>query len=138
MYTATWYLSSCVGLSLSLLGSGDGGVDLLAILPSDARGRGTVATTLTRSDTDDMGVNGAGNAVRDFDVQLGDSVLRVDTGLADISNSGALDHVPHCEPLDRLVLGDAARAVGASDEPDVATSLFVASAGSSFLGLRFK
>ena len=55
--------------------------------------------------------------------------------LADISHGRALDHVAHCKALDRLVFGDAPRAVGAAHEADVATSLFVAPAVSSFLGL---
>ena len=38
---------------LGILGSCDSGVDLLAILPPDARRRSTVATALTRADTDD-------------------------------------------------------------------------------------
>ena len=60
---------------------------------------------------------------------------RVDAGLADITNSGTLNHVPHGEPLDRLILGDAARAVRAAHEGDVATSLLVAAAISSFFSL---
>ena len=61
---------------------------------------------------------------------------RVDTGLADITDSRALNHVPHSETLDGLVLADASRAVGAADEVDVATALLVASVISSLLGLH--
>lgn len=60
----------------------------------------------------------------------------VDAGFADVSDSGALNHVPHCEPLDGLVLSDAARAVGAAHENDMATSLLVAAAISSLFSLR--
>lgn len=81
-----------------------------------------------------MGVNGAGDAVADFDVQLGDNVLGVNASLADIPDSGALDHVPHSEPLDGLILSYSARAVGATHEGDVATTLLVTAAISSFLG----
>ena len=81
-----------------------------------------------------MGVDGAGDAVADFDVQLGDNVLRVNASLADIPNRGALDHVPHSEPLDGLVLAYSARAIGATHEGDVATALLVTAAISSFLG----
>lgn len=59
----------------------------------------------------------------------------VNASLADISNSSTLHHVPHSEPLDRLVLGDAARAVGATDEGNMATTLLVATTGASLLSL---
>ena len=60
---------------------------------------------------------------------------RVDASLADISDSSTLDHVPHGESLDGLILAHAARAVRAAHVGDVATSLLVAAAISSFLGL---
>jgi hypothetical protein len=60
---------------------------------------------------------------------------RVNTSFADIPNGSTLNHVPHCETLDGLVLSNAARAVGATHEGDMATSLLVAAAISSFLGL---
>ena len=62
-------------------------------------------------------------------------LTRIHARLADISHGRALNHVAHCKALDRLVFGDAPRAVGAAHEADVATSLFVAPAVSSFLGL---
>jgi len=61
---------------------------------------------------------------------------RVHAGIADIPNSCTLDHVPHCKALDRLVLRNAARAVGATHEVDLATALPVAAAISSFLSLH--
>lgn len=67
--------------------------------------------------------------------EIGMRRTRVDAGLADITDGGTLDHVPHSEPLDSLVLADAARAVRAAHEGDVATSLLVTAAISSFLGL---
>lgn len=60
----------------------------------------------------------------------------VDGGLADITDSRALDHVPHGETLDGLVLADASRAVRAADELDVAAALLVAAVISSLLGLH--
>lgn len=60
----------------------------------------------------------------------------INASLVDIPNGGTLDHVPHCEALDGLVLSNTARAVGAADEFNVATSLLVATAISSFLGLE--
>ena len=59
----------------------------------------------------------------------------VDRSLADIRNSSALYHVPHSEPLDSFVLLHATRAVGAAEVDNVATTLLVASAISSFCGL---
>ena len=56
--------------------------------------------------------------------------------LADITNRRRLDHVADGETLDRLVLGDASRAVGAADKTDVATALLVAAVVSSLLRLR--
>ena len=102
-----------------------------------------------------MGVNGAGDAVSNFDVQLGDRVFyyrrpislrcgqkkrvrrtRVHGSIADITDGSALDHVADGEALDRLVLRDAARAVRAAHERYVATATLVTAAISSLLGLR--
>lgn len=44
------------------------------------------------------------------------------------TDGGRLDHVPDGESLDRLVLGCASRAVGATDGLDVATTVLVATA----------
>lgn len=60
----------------------------------------------------------------------------VDGGSADIGNSSRFNHVPHGESLDCLILGNATRAVGASDERDVATALLVPPAITSFRGLK--
>jgi len=109
------------------------GIDLFTILPSDTRRGSTVATALTRSDTDNMRVDSARHAVGNFDVKLGNNVLWVNAILADISDSSTLHHVPHCVTLDGLVFANAARTVGAAHECDVATALLVAAAISSFL-----
>ena len=47
----------------------------------------------------------------------------VDGGLGNIADGGLLDHVANQEALDGLVLGDAARAVGASQELDMSSSV---------------
>lgn len=53
-----------------------GGRDLLAVLvEADADGRRTVAAADTRTNTDDVGVDRARDAVVDLEVQLGESVL---------------------------------------------------------------
>jgi len=112
-YRQTEYLGLATnsGSSLRIFSRSDRRVNLFSILPSDTRRGCTVATALTGSDTDDMRVDSAGHAVADFDVQFGDDVFRVDGSLADIPNGCTLDHVPHCETLDGLVLGYATRAV---------------------------
>lgn len=56
-------------------------------------------------------------------------------GVADITDSRALDHVADSEPLDGLVLSYASRAVRAADEADVAATLLVASVIPSLLRL---
>jgi hypothetical protein len=73
-----------------------------------------------------------------FPVVLGsnnETRTRVDGSFTDIPDGSTLYHVPHCEAFDSLILCHAARAVGAAHEFDVATSLLVAAAISSFLGL---
>ena len=66
----------------------------------------------------------------------GQRLTWVDTGLADITDGCALNHVPHGETLDGLVLCDATRAVGATNKSYVATALLVAAIASSLLGLE--
>jgi hypothetical protein len=44
------------------------------LVESESRGRGAVATANTRANTDNLGVDGARNAVVKLDVQLGDGI----------------------------------------------------------------
>ena len=98
-------------------------------------------------------MDSARNAICDFNVQLGNNVLcilrtqhklglneelltRVDTGLANILHGSTLNHVPHSKTLDGLVLSYTSRTVGAANKFNMAASLLVATAISSFLGLR--
>lgn len=102
-----------------------------------------------------MRVNCTRHAVGNLEMKLGDGVFcgRIDSetpkvahstdrhtgvegGVADVTNGRRLDHVPYSEALDGLVLGDAARAVGAAHGVNVAAVLLVAAAGSSLLGLQ--
>lgn len=61
---------------------------------------------------------------------------RVDRRLGDVADGSALNHVPYGEALDGLVLRNAARAVRAANESDVATSLLVTAAISSLFRLQ--
>jgi hypothetical protein len=61
----------------------------------------------------------------------------INAGVANVPHRGTLNHVPHRKSLDRLVLRDDTRAVGTTQEIDVATAFLVSSAISSFLGLRY-
>jgi hypothetical protein len=60
----------------------------------------------------------------------------VNTGGADVTNGGALNHVANGKSLDSLVLGDTSRAVAAAHKLHVATSRLVAAAISSFSRLH--
>jgi hypothetical protein len=49
-------------------------ISITYLAESESRGRGTVATANTGTDTNDLGVNGAGDAVVKLDIQLGDGI----------------------------------------------------------------
>jgi len=105
------------------------GVDFLAVLVvSNAGWRSTVAATFARADTNDLSVDGAGDAVLQLQVHLWDAVFGENGGIGDITDSGRLDHVTDRESLDRLVLWRTSRAVAAPNGLDVSTSGLVTSA----------
>ena len=81
-----------------------------------------------------MGMDGARNTVRNFDIQLGDGVFVQSRGFVNIPNGGALNHVTDGEPLNSLVLCNASRAVRATNELDVTPTLLVAPVIPPFLG----
>lgn len=66
----------------------------------------------------------------------GQSLTVVDRGLGDISDGGSLDDISHDELLDRLILGHASGAVGASDSLHVAAALLASSSVSSLGSLH--
>ena len=67
-------------------------------------------------------------------VDFREDVTLIYTLLANISQGSGLNNVPDNELLDGLVLGHASRAVGASEEFDVATAVLVTSSITPLLG----
>lgn len=99
----------------------------ISVVPDSDRWS-TVPSSLARSHTDDVSVDSTRDTVCELDVKLGKGVLLVDTGVGQVTDSSSLDDVPDSESLDGLVLGDCSRAVGASDESNVASAVLVATA----------
>ena len=117
--------------------SGTGGGLLVGLLELEAGRRGTVAATLGRADTDDVGVDGARHTVLRLHVQLGDGVFGVDRGLGQVTHSRRLDHVADDEALDGLVFGNTTGTVQATHRVDVSTTRLGASSVSSLRSLHF-
>lgn len=88
---------------------------------------------LGRSDLDNSGMAGAGNAVDVLHVGLGNDHLVVVHDLLNIIVGSGLNNVLNLEPLDALVLGNGPSAVCADYYPGVTTILLVSSIISSFL-----
>lgn len=82
-----------------------------------------------------MRVDCAGDAICNFDVKFRDNIFWVDASLANITDGCALDHVPHSETFNSLVLGDAARAVGTAEVANVTAAMLAAAGISSLLSL---
>lgn len=109
---------------------------LLAVLVVANTDRGSaVPPALTGADANNVCVDGAGDAVGELDVELGEGVLCVDGGVGQVTDSGGLNDVADGEALDGLVLGDGTSAVAAADKADVAAAVLVAA---SVLGEREK
>jgi len=84
---------------------------------------GTVLARLLGPVAHDLAVDGAADAVVQLGVQLRQRVRLVDRGLGEIPDSCRLHDVPDDELLDGLVLGHAARAVGAAHGVHVTSAL---------------
>lgn len=83
-----------------------------------------------------MGVDGARDAVRGLDVELGQGILLVNRGIGQIADSRSLDHVANDEAVNGLVLGDAAGAVKAANWVNVASSLLSTSVVAALYSLQ--
>merc|ERR1740129_1142435 len=97
------------------------------VLESKPRRRSSVLSRLARPIPHNLGVDSAGHTVVELRIQFGKLVARVDASLRDSPDSSSLHNVPDHELPDRLVLGDALRAVGATDILDVAPAVLVTS-----------
>ena len=84
----------------------------------DSLGRGSALTFDSAADFDDAGVDGAGDAVLHFDVELGDDVGLEGSVLLEVLLGGGVDDVADGEALDGLVLGAETAAVHANDGLD--------------------
>lgn len=83
-------------------------VDLLSVLvESNTRRWSSYSSSFSGSHSNDLGVNGAGDAVVQLVVQLRESVLLIDRGIGNVPDRCGLNHVSHCESLDSFVLGHA-------------------------------
>lgn len=90
-------------------------------------------SSLSRSDSNNSCVNGAGNTVVQLVVHLWDWVLVVDGSLRKISDSSGLNHVSDGHSLDGLVLRNTSGTVDTSNWLDVSSTLLVSSVGCSLL-----
>ncbi len=93
----------------------------------DSLGRGSALTFDSAADFDDAGVDGAGDAVLHFDVELGDDVGLEGSVLLEVLLGGGIDDVPDGEALDGLVLGAESSAVDADDGLNESSVVFVSS-----------
>ncbi|MCQ6513340.1 hypothetical protein NPN18_26615, partial [Vibrio parahaemolyticus] len=76
-------------------------------------------------------VNGAGDAVLELGVDLGDGKALIGSGFLKISTTGSVDDISHGESLDGFILCDESSAVRAGDRLNVASTLLASSVISS-------
>ena len=107
--------------------------DLVVSVESWSLWRSSDSPVSSRSNSDDLGVNSTRDTVLQLVVSLWQSVLSVDGGLGQISDSSSLNNVSDSHSLDSLVLWNGPRAVNTSDWSDVTSTLLVSTVGSSLL-----
>lgn len=116
--------------SSELLGAGGAGSRLVAsgaVLVHHALTRvGADGPHLLGPGAHGLPVDGAGDAVVELDVELGQLVVVDDAGLVEIAQRGLVDDVAHGEALDGLVLGGLAAAAVAHDQTGVVATVAVA------------
>jgi hypothetical protein len=117
--------------SLLLLGVPEG---LASGVSLDSLGRGSALAFDGASDLDDPGVDGAGDAVLHFDVELGDDVGFEGSVLLEVLLGGCVDDVPDGEALDCLVLRTESAAVDTDDGLHKSSVVLVATVVSTLDG----
>lgn len=100
--------------------------------PGEPRRRSTVLASLLGPVAHNLGVDGAGDAVVELGVQLGQRVRLVDASHCDVPHGGSLHDVADDKLLDGLVLGHATSAVGAPYGLDVTATVLGATVVSPF------
>jgi len=72
------------------------------------------------------------DAILQFDMEFREGILRIDGGLADVTDCGRLYHVTNGEAFNGLVLWGTASTVGAADWLGVSPTMLVAAIVPSF------
>lgn len=87
----------------------------------------------SRSNLDDSGVNGAGNTVLHFNIELGDDIGVESSLFFEILLGGSIHNVLNIESLHGFVLRASSSAVGAHDALDVSSVVLISALISSLL-----
>ena len=127
-------LRSVGGTAAGSRGSGLAGARGLGTVEAVPWGRSPVLPGLPGPIPDDLGVDGAGDAVVELGVQLGQGVAGVHRCLRDIPDGGGLHDVPDHELPDGLVLGASLGAVSTTNVLDMAAAVLVTASVPTLLG----
>lgn len=81
-------------------------------------------------------MNGAGDTVVKFGIQLGQLIRLVKTSLCYVPHGSSLNNITNDKLLDGLVLRNTASTIGTADWIYMATTMFGTSTVSTFAGLK--